>query len=1258
MADATDVKTLLLQVDASVELLRRNLSAGQAQVDRFTSETQRRLDATDRRFGEFGRPLAGMQTSISAARRQIATIGTAVEQTESRIRASTSGIKAALLGSASGLAAAFSADRVKDYADSYTRYTNQLKVAGLEGVQLAKTQNDLYAVAQRNGVELESVGTLYGKAATAAKELGASNKDLLRFTSGVSAALRVQGGSTQEASGALQQLGQLLGSSRVQAEEFNSVADGARPILQAVAKNIDEAGGSVSKLKQLVNDGKVSNTDFFRAFLKGSADLEAQAAKANLTIGASLTILNNALGKYIGETDAGLSATARLSSAIVSISENLDMLVPALAIVGAGLTARFVTGPVAAVAAEVLLLTKALDGEKLVLLGSRAAAAQKAEATAASARTEVAAIEATIAARRQDQAAIGQTLALIEAQRAESLKAAEQQAFNSKLNFGLGRAVTSADAGRVNADLKAQLVSKRALAVVDAELIELENALAVAQGRATAASAASTAAAAELTIASRASAAASKLFAGGLTLIGGSVAGGAAVLTIGALVGAVMLYRNSLQAAEGRNRATADAMRETSAASATLNNDLRQMAQAGTSAATGLAQAGSSAASSTGKMLTFAGAVGEAAQKLRELAVARRNEQVLDFASKSVEAERRANEAQARMNARQPTLIAAGPGQSAVRVMSAADRQANAADARIIAENRQLQQSNYRLAQQAANTPLASRIKESDRIGGRDVDGDLARVTRDLAIARERGIRSQIDTLEAQKFELTQYKKYRKDGLSAQAASQAASSDAASFRGASAGAQGDRDARTNRTARNKADREALAASKRQAAEVRDAAADTRAFASAERQANNDIAAARADLTNSAVERAAIEKGRIEAERQSRNEELAQQAKQGSLGDGDTGQQRLKALQALNDQRAALEGQVVDARERQRIADEALALASANRTNEQDLLKAQSNLVTSASDRRDLERRILDIQYEEERAKLEGVIASRDTTEAEKEIARRRKAMLGDLQAADEKNVDRQNAGPLDQYRQRLRAATGDMKEALQSVQVEGLEGVESGLLSVIRRTEDLGDAFGKVADGIVDDLIRIGIQKAVLAAIGGGSGFFGFADGGSLASIPGRATGGSLGGMISGPGTGRSDSILALLSGPGGGAVRLSNREFIMNEQAVDFYGADYMAAINGRRLPRFATGGSLSGASTPSSIIPTRAPALSALSSPALGGASGNVTVSIALSEDLDARIDNRAAGVAVQVVKSAAPQLVEASASATVAILKRPSL
>lgn len=1239
-----EVKQLLLQVDATVELLRRNLISGQAQVDRFTSETQRRLDAADRRFGEFGRPLAGMRTSIDATRREIATIGTSVEQVENRIRASAGGIKAALLGSASGLAAAFSADRIKDYADGYTRYTNQLKVAGLEGNNLAKTQNDLFAVAQRNGVELEAVGTLYGKASAAAKELGASNADLLRFTSGVSAALRVQGGSTEAASGALQQLGQLLGSTRVQAEEFNSVADGARPILQAVANNLDGAGGSISKLKGLVNDGKVSNTDFFRAFLKGSTDLEAQAAKANLTIAASFTILNNALGKYIGETDAGLSATARVSSAIITMSQNLDTLIPVLAIVGTGFATRFVAGPIAAVTAEVLLLTKALDAEKLVMVGGKVAAAQKAEFVAASARTEVAQIEATIAARKAEQAA------LIEQIGAERALAAERRAaavnYAAQNTSGGNRTVLLAAQRKAENDAAFATdrltLARQRLVVVDGELAVAEGAIVGAQARAATATTAATAATNAATLSSRAAAAASKLFAGGLTLIGGSVAGGAAVLAVGALVGAIMLYRNASAAAEERNRATVVAMRETADASTRLNQKMAELAQIGHAAANGIAQAGASAATSTGKMLTFAGAVGEAASKLQQLAVARRREEILGYKSDYLDAKKRADEAQARINERNNAATSTRAEGGGIRVLSRIDQQRNREDAKIVAANRANQIASYRSAQQAAQVPLELRIRESDRNGGRDIDGELARVTRDLVVARQRGIRGQTEALEVQKFELTQYKAYRKQGLSAQAAQEAASRDAGSFRTASAGAQGDRDARTGRRTAAAADRQAAAAQRREAAQVRDAAADERAYSAAERQANNDIAAARADLTNSAVERAAIEKARIEAERVNRNNEIAQQVKQGSLGEGVQAQTRALELQRLNDQRAALETDVLTAREKQRMADEALTIAQADRANQTDLLGKQADLVTTAAERRDLELKILAIQYEEERARLDGVIASRDTTEAEKEVARRRRAMLGDLQKADEQSVEQKNEGPLDQYRRRLRESTTDMNTALQGVAVDGLDQLESGLLGIVNGTESVSSAFKRMAASILADLARIAIQKAVLSAIGGG-GFFGLRTGGK---IEGRATGG----RISGPGTGTSDSILALVDGRK--PLMVSNGESVVTAKATAEYWP-IIDAMNKGTLQKLAGGGIVGG--TPAATIrPVSVPRLDSLNTRSQTRVAVVGEIKVSPTREFDARME----GLAFRTVGAAAEPIMAGAEMRTVQNLRRPTL
>ena len=525
-------------------------------------------------------------------------------------------------------------------------------------------------------------------------------------------------------------------------------------------------------------------------------------------------------------------------------------------------------------------------------------------------------------------------------------------------------------------------------------------------------------------------------------------------------------------------------------------------------------------------------------------------------------------------------------------------------------------------------------------------------------MARKRGIRSQVGSLEAQKYELTQYKDYRKKGLSPQAAQEQATADAGKLRGAAAGAQGDRDAKASVSAGKKADREAAKAKREAAAEsrkqvtaVKDAAADERAFSSAERQANNDIATARADLSNSAIERAQIEKDRIEGERNNRENEIAQQAKQGGLGEGKVAETRKLELQRLNDQRAQLETQVVDARERQRVADEALAIAQAGRSNETDLLQKQADLTTSLSQRRDLELRILNIQYAEERARLDGLIASRDTTAAEKEIAKQRLAILGQLQAADRSGIDRKNAGPVEQYRERIRAASGDIHAALDGVAANGLQNLEEGLLGIVTGTESVGSAFKKMAASIIADLARIAIEKAIVKAIG--TSFFGFADGGSLANIPGRADGGSLGGMISGPGTGRSDSILALLKGPGGGAVRLSNREFIMNEGAVNFYGADTMAAINARRFPRFASGGSIGRGAIPSLRGPS-VPNLTGIGAGRRDRVAVDVRTKVEASPLLLASVQE----TTIRTVTAAADPIMDGAQTRTLQKLNRPDL
>ncbi|MGO6719561.1 tape measure protein [Rhizobium ruizarguesonis] len=239
---------------------------------------------------------------------------------QKRALASGSAISSAFVRVGAQIAGAFIAgDFLRSAAqlsDAATRINNSLKVAGLSGEELEKVYQRLNRAALANGAPIETLATLYGKAAQSQKELGVSSEELLSFTNNVALALRVAGTDAQSASGSLLQLGQALGSGTVHAEEFNSVLEGAPTIAQAVAAGLTEAGGSVSKLKSLIVDGKVSSEAFFRAFEAGAPILQEKVAGSVFTIDQATTNLVTALTDVAREFNASTSASESFAGGI------------------------------------------------------------------------------------------------------------------------------------------------------------------------------------------------------------------------------------------------------------------------------------------------------------------------------------------------------------------------------------------------------------------------------------------------------------------------------------------------------------------------------------------------------------------------------------------------------------------------------------------------------------------------------------------------------------------------------------------------------------------------------------------------------------------------------------------------------------------------------------------------------------------------------------------------------------------------------
>lgn len=314
-------------------------------------------------------------------------------------------------------------DKLKQYADTWAAASGQIRVATSSMAEAAEVTERLFKAAQNTRQPFEDMVQLYTRVARAGKELGTNQTTLIKFTEGIGKALAVQGGNAESAKGALLQLGQALGSGTVRAEEFNSVLEGAPYILQVVANNTKGVDGSIAKLRQRMLDGKLSSKEFFDAFLKGSKDIDADFAKSSLTISQSMTVITNALVRYVGELDTAIGFSQKFGEAAKFLANNLSSIVSVISAVavGTGVYFALLKGAqfASAIAGQIQFVAAVAQG-RAVMLGSAEAAAQMAAAQTAASLKAAQAAEAELAATQATNIAkLRSSVTLAEAKVAE-----------------------------------------------------------------------------------------------------------------------------------------------------------------------------------------------------------------------------------------------------------------------------------------------------------------------------------------------------------------------------------------------------------------------------------------------------------------------------------------------------------------------------------------------------------------------------------------------------------------------------------------------------------------------------------------------------------------------------------------------------------------------------------------------------------------------------------------------------------------------
>jgi tape measure domain-containing protein len=317
---AVDLERLVARLEADITRYERSMSKATSVMDRSTKQMDGKLKGMQKTID------GGLSRSAQNLVRQFEQMGGRGGQAVGFLAGNlgrmglAAGVAAGAIGGTA--VAAFSLAKA---AEPFVKMQNALKGAGLQGDELRATFDALFAIAQRQGVPVEGLVTLYSRLAVVQKDLGATQGNLLAVTEGVGAALKLQGTDAQAASGALLQLSQAFGGGVVRAEEFNSILEGMPRLAQAAADNILQAGGSVAKLRTLVTEGEVSSKAFFDAIKQGSRDLVDQASKMD-TLGAALTRSSNAWGRFFGVLNEATGASSVVIGALDGITSGVDRL--------------------------------------------------------------------------------------------------------------------------------------------------------------------------------------------------------------------------------------------------------------------------------------------------------------------------------------------------------------------------------------------------------------------------------------------------------------------------------------------------------------------------------------------------------------------------------------------------------------------------------------------------------------------------------------------------------------------------------------------------------------------------------------------------------------------------------------------------------------------------------------------------------------------------------------------------------------------
>ena len=292
-----DIYSLSIRADTS------DIRRGRQDLDRFGNRARR----TDTTVNRLGRSFGGLSSASGILRNALA-----------------------------GVVASLGVREIIQYSDSWKSVENQLKQVTGSTAELQAIQTKLVSVANETRSSFAATGNLYARLARSTTDLNLTSSDLVDLTTTINKSFAASGATATEAAAAITQLSQGFAAGALRGDEFNSVSEQAPAIMRAIA---DSLNMTIGELREFASQGGIT-AEIVVTALSGAADkIASDFSKMSVTLNQSLTVAQNNLTQFIGESESLSTAVESAGDSIVKLSENIETatdVVAALAIVVAG----------------------------------------------------------------------------------------------------------------------------------------------------------------------------------------------------------------------------------------------------------------------------------------------------------------------------------------------------------------------------------------------------------------------------------------------------------------------------------------------------------------------------------------------------------------------------------------------------------------------------------------------------------------------------------------------------------------------------------------------------------------------------------------------------------------------------------------------------------------------------------------------------------------------------------------------------------